>query len=367
MLAPVESSHAAVGLVPDAEVLELGKDRLACLEQFPHMAPIHAHERNGAVARKRGGMPQCLLQEAGECFGRHFADPHGEFAVADATQPCHMPIDWDVVRRIREDEVRPFVPHQKVEDALVSRISANQTMPTKTPHSARARDSGCLIIDREGDLILGLGRTVRRALARLIEHKVDFSGREASEVNVEIDVDEALQLDRQQLPVPSGVEGELVVGQHIGAPLSRAQMSQAHRRDAVQAEQLCGLDPAVAGNDLAVLSDQNWIGEAEPPDAVGDLPDLLLGMGSGIAGMRPQARDQHRFDGTRKWELFHRYLATVGRDAPGGIARLRADDGVALRHGWGVAGGSYSAAIGEAFVTRLARARIMAVESAILA
>jgi hypothetical protein len=33
--------------------------------------------------------------------------------------------------------------------------------------------------------------------------------------------------------------------------------------------------------------------------------------------------------------LFHRYLATVGRDAPGGIARLRADDGVALRHGWG--------------------------------
>src|SRR5258708_39142312 len=102
-------------------------------------------------------------------------------------------------------------------------------------------------------------------------------------------------------------------------------MSQAHRRDAVQAEQLCGLDPAVAGNDLAVLSDQNWIGEAEPPNAVGDLADLLLGMDSGIAGMRPQARDQHRFDGTRKGGLVHRYLATVGRDAPRGIARLLAD------------------------------------------
>ncbi len=69
MLAPVESSHAAVGLVPDAEVLELGKDRLACLEQLPHMAPVHAHERNGAVARDRCGMPERLLQEAGECFG----------------------------------------------------------------------------------------------------------------------------------------------------------------------------------------------------------------------------------------------------------------------------------------------------------
>jgi hypothetical protein len=56
------------------------------------MAPIHAHERNGAVARKRGGMPERLLQKTGECFDRHFADAHGEFAVADATQPCHMPI-----------------------------------------------------------------------------------------------------------------------------------------------------------------------------------------------------------------------------------------------------------------------------------
>jgi hypothetical protein len=72
----------------------------------------------------------------------------------------------------------------------------------------------------------------------------------------------------------------------------------------------------MAGNDLAVLSDQNRIGEAEMSDAVGDLPDLLLGMGSGIAGMRPQARDRHRFDGTRKWELFHCYLATVGRVRP---------------------------------------------------
>ncbi len=73
-------------------------------------------------------------------------------------------------------------------------------------------------------------------------------------------------------------------------------MSQAHRRDAVQAEQLCRLDPAMARNDLAVLSDENRIGEAEMSDAVGDLPDLLPGMGSGIAGMRPQARARHGFN-----------------------------------------------------------------------
>jgi len=76
-------------------------------------------------------------------------------------------------------------------------------MPAKTPHIARARDSGCRIIDREGDLILGLGRTVRRAFARLIEHEIDLGAREAGELDVEIDVDEALELNCQQLTVAS--------------------------------------------------------------------------------------------------------------------------------------------------------------------
>jgi hypothetical protein len=260
------------------------------------VAPIHAHERNGAVARKRCGMPERQLQEAGERFDRHFADPHGEFAVADATEPSHMSVDRDVVRRVGEQKVRPFVSHQAAEDGLVSSIPANQTMPTKTPHVACPRDSGCLISDREGDLILGLGRTVRRALARFIEHQVDLGRREAGEFDVEIDVDEALQLDRQQLPVPACTGSKLIVSQQVSAPLSRVQMSQAHRRDVLQAEQLCGLDPAVAGNDPAVLTDQNRIGEAEMSDTVGDLTDLLLGMDSGVAGMGTKARDWHRFD-----------------------------------------------------------------------
>jgi hypothetical protein len=131
-----------------------------------------------------------------KCFGRHFADPHGKFAVADTPKPCHVPIDRNVVRRVSEHEVRPFVTHQEVEDGLVSRIPANQAMPTETPHIACLRNRGRLVTGRRGDLILGLGRTVRRALARLIEHEVDLGRGEAGELDVEIDVDEALQLNR---------------------------------------------------------------------------------------------------------------------------------------------------------------------------
>jgi len=52
----------------------------------------------------------------------------------------------------------------------------------------------------------------------------------------------------------------------------------------------------MAGENCIVIVNQERVGEAKLPDAVGDLPDLLPGMGSGIAGMRPQARDRHGFN-----------------------------------------------------------------------
>jgi hypothetical protein len=71
----------------------------------------------------------------------------------------------------------------------------------------------------------------------------------------------------------------------------------------------------MAGNDLAVLTDQHRIGEAELPDAVGDLSDLLLGVGPGIAGMRPQARDRHRLDGYMLDATRYRGLGGDGRQS----------------------------------------------------
>jgi hypothetical protein len=73
-------------------------------------------------------------------------------------------------------------------------------------------------------------------------------------------------------------------------------VGQTQRRDAQHPKKLCGFHPAVPGDDLVIVADQDRIGEAEPPDAVGDLPDLLPGMGPGIAPVRPQARDSHSLD-----------------------------------------------------------------------
>jgi hypothetical protein len=38
----------------------------------------------------------------------------------------------------------------------------------------------------------------------------------------------------------------------------------------------------VTGNDLVVIAYQHGIGKPKCLDAVGDLPDLLLGMGTGV-------------------------------------------------------------------------------------
>jgi hypothetical protein len=70
---------------------------------------------------------------------------------------------------------------------------------------------------------------------------------------------------------------QFVVGQNIGAALGLAQMGKPEHRDALDLEELGGLDPAVTGDDLAVVADQHRICEAKPFNAVGDLLDLLFG------------------------------------------------------------------------------------------
>ncbi len=130
-----------------------------------------------------------------------------------------------------------------------------------------------------------------------VKHKLDFRARKAGDLRIELEIRERTQLDGERATIPAGVEGELIVGQRIGPALRRIEARKAKRRHAFQAQKLSGLQAAMPGDDFVVIVDEDRIGEAEPGDAVGDLPDLLFGMRAGIAGKRPQARDRHRLDG----------------------------------------------------------------------
>jgi hypothetical protein len=80
----------------------------------------------------------------------------------------------------------------------------------------------------------------------------------------------------------------LVVRDHIRPLFGRRHCLDANAGHCPQAEELRRLHPAVAGEDCVLNVDQHWAGEAEGPDAVGDLPDLLSGVGARVARPGPE-------------------------------------------------------------------------------
>ena len=99
--------------------------------------------------------------------------------------------------------------------------------------------------------------------------------------------DQALELNGQNLLVPSGLLGELVVGQNVGALFRLAQMREPAGGHRIDTEQLGGFHAAMAGDDLLRVIDQDRIAQAELLDAACDLSDLSLRMRPGIVRVRP--------------------------------------------------------------------------------
>jgi hypothetical protein len=114
----------------------------------------------------------------------------------------------------------------------------------------------------------------------------------------------------------------VIVGKHVGFALGGIEMGKAKRWHALHAKEPGGLHPAMPRNNLAIVTDQNRVGEAEPLYALSDLPDLPLGMGPGIAAIRPQAGDDHRLDSQGRRHA--KELGIVAFDqVPAGTSRYR--------------------------------------------
>jgi hypothetical protein len=88
------------------------------------VAPIHAHEGDGAVPARRCGVTEGLLQE--RCEGRrgHLADAHCELAMAHPAKPAYMAVDRHVVGRIREQEIRALALHEPRDGFSGTRVTA---------------------------------------------------------------------------------------------------------------------------------------------------------------------------------------------------------------------------------------------------
>jgi len=97
------------------------------------VAPIHADESDGPIAAECGGISERAFEKCRESLSRHLPGAHGELPVPDAAAPTHIPIDWDIIRGVSEDEIGTFLLEQLIEGRKRTRIPAQQAMTTQVP------------------------------------------------------------------------------------------------------------------------------------------------------------------------------------------------------------------------------------------
>ena len=129
---------------------------------------------------------------------------------------------------------------------------------------------------------------------------VDLGDGETSQLDAEVEIalHQGLQLFAQDLLVPAGIKGKLVVGNHIGTLFLKAHGLNEQTWHLGHAQKPCCLDPAMASQDCLLIVDKDRIGEAEALDAVGNLAQLLPRVHSGIARPRAQCRNGDQFKGS---------------------------------------------------------------------
>jgi hypothetical protein len=185
------------------------------------VAPVHTDERDGSIAHLTRDIAEGVSQEDRKLLPAHFAACECELAVADGAEPAHVAVDRHVVRRIGEYEVRPLLPHELRHVGSISRVTAEQAMPSEYPKVVRAADG---LPPACGNRILRFIDGVRIRIAGVIQHEVDLGQAETRDLHVEVQVDEALQLDRQDVTIPAGIKGKLVIGKHVRAALGLAEV-----------------------------------------------------------------------------------------------------------------------------------------------
>jgi len=121
------------------------------------------------------------------------------------------------------------------------------------------------------------------SLALLLQDQIDLADVEPGQRDVEADVEETLELEREKVAIPTGFERQLIVGDDERPHLVVAQVLEPDRRHVGNAEELRRADPAMAGDDAVRLINEDGIREPAALDRAGDLLQLLLGVRAGVA------------------------------------------------------------------------------------
>ncbi|WP_456119798.1 hypothetical protein [Thalassococcus profundi] len=126
----------------------------------------------------------------------------------------------------------------------------------------------------------------------MTQQRIQLRSVEADLAEIQSEVRQVPEFQRQQLPVPAGILGQAVVSEDVGPLLRVREMREFDHRHLLQA-QLGGRQHASVPRDDAVPAiHQHRVVEPELPDRACDLRHLRLGMGPRIVGVGDQLRDR---------------------------------------------------------------------------
>jgi hypothetical protein len=133
VLGAIERPHAAVVLVPDAQVLEFQARLPSGGQHLAHVPPVHEHEQHGAVpAVGRHGLGR-LGQEAGELSLRHLAGGHHELRMLNGAEPADMTTHPDIVGRVGYNNGGPLGAEQGFVNRRIPSVPAGDPMIARLP------------------------------------------------------------------------------------------------------------------------------------------------------------------------------------------------------------------------------------------
>ena len=164
----------------------------------------------------------------------------------DRAGAADMAVDRHIVGRVGKNHFCPLAIHQRCHDIAIECAAADQSMLPKLPDIARPATRWAVC--RWKQVVCRIAGLFR---IEPFDQAVDLGDREAGQTNVEVEIDrqQSLEFFGQDLVIPAGIEGELVVGKHIGSLFLLVTYARAGRRAPRPCRELRRLDPAVAGED----------------------------------------------------------------------------------------------------------------------
>ena len=273
---PVERTHSAVALDPDGQIDLIDPQPERCPLELEQVPPVHEGIDQTAITQRADLGTQRVGQKVDKLDLAHLSRGEGELVVAISPVGADMTVDANVVGRIDQDHPGLASTQDMAQQISVADIANTEAVRTYGPNIACPGDGLARLL---------LATLASGGVAEIADQiLIKDGGLKAEEFEIEVRDLQFGELDTQDVEIPPGPRGDLVVGDHQGANLIGGEVGEPNHRDFGEPEFARRHEATRAGNHLIRVVDKKRRGEAELSDRSLQELDLRLVVRSGVGG-----------------------------------------------------------------------------------